>query len=100
MAISIPRSVDEVSAYERIALRERLLKILDSHLTPGALPASVEDSTGLLGHGVGLDSIEVLALVCAIEQAFHICISDDDLERVHFETVGSLVTLVEQRLAS
>jgi acyl carrier protein len=100
MAISISRSVDEVSAYERLALRERLLKILGSTLAPGALPAAVDDSTGLLGHGVGLDSIEVLALVCAIEEALAISIGDDDLERVHFETVGSLIAFVEQRLAS
>ena len=84
----------------RRALRERLLTVLGAALPAGELPRVIDDATGLLGHGIGLDSIEVLALVCAIEEAFHILVTDDDLERAHFDTVGSVLTFIERHLAS
>jgi acyl carrier protein len=82
------------------AIRDRLLDILHTNLPPDALPATLDDSTGLLGHGIGLDSIEVLALVCAIEEAFDLTVADDCLQRTYFETIGSLVAFIQERLAS
>ena len=82
-----------------MATRDRLLTILRTNLPPDILPTTLDDSTGLLGHGIGLDSIEVLALVCAIEEAFDITIADDSLKRVHFKTIGSVVSFIAERLA-
>lgn len=82
------------------AIRDRLLDVLRTNLPPDTLPATLDDSTGLLGHGIGLDSIEVLALVCAIEEAFDVTVADDCLQRMYFETIGSLVAFVQERLAS
>jgi acyl carrier protein len=51
-------------------------------------------NTGLLGRGIGLDSIDVLALVSAIEDEFGLTIADEDLRREHFATVRALVEFV------
>ena len=58
------------------------------------LPAtdSLDETTGLLGQGIGLDSIEVLQLVAGAEASFDITVSDDELLPEHFETVGTFVT--------
>ena len=88
-------------AHARVAIRPRLLKTLTATLSPGGdLPAYVDDATGLLGHGIGLDSIETLAVVCALEEDFGVTVYDEDLDRAHFETVGSLVTFIQERLLS
>jgi acyl carrier protein len=63
------------------------------------LPGSVDgrpldDGTGLLGQGIGLDSVEVLELVGAIEEDFGLTIDDEALDAEHFATIGSMVTFV------
>lgn len=70
-------------------LRERL-----------ALPQGhvLDEDTGLLGSGVGLDSFEVLQLVAALEERFGLTIDDDDLQPDHFRTVGTLLRFLEARL--
>ncbi len=54
--------------------------------------------TGLIGNGVGLDSVEILQLVSSIEETFEITIEDKDLLPEHFVTVGSFITFVEKYL--
>ena len=93
-------AASSTSVNPRMATRDRLLEVLRANLPADILPATLDDSTGLLGHGIGLDSIEVLALVCAIEEAFDIAVADDCLKREYFETVGSVVAFVQERLAS
>jgi acyl carrier protein len=63
-----------------------------------ALDGELGETTGLLGQGIGLDSVEVLQLVSAIEEAWSLTIEDDDLKREHFATLGTVVTFVQDRL--
>ncbi len=56
------------------------------------------EEVGLLGHGIGLDSVEALALANALEEAFSIEIDDDALRPEAFESVGSVVCLIDQHL--
>jgi acyl carrier protein len=58
----------------------------------------LDEQTGLLGRGVGLDSIEVLQLIVAIEEEFELTIDDDELAPEHFRSIGTLITFIEQRL--
>ena len=58
----------------------------------------VDESTGLLGQGIGLDSVEVLQLVSAIEEAWGLTIEDEELKREHFATLGTVVSFVQERL--
>jgi acyl carrier protein len=80
----------------RLARQEVLERLVP--LLPVAPAERVSEALGLLGRGIGLDSIEVLALVSAIEAEFGLTIDDADLTVEHFRTLGTLVTFVESRL--
>ena len=56
-----------------------------------------EEKTGLLGKGIGLDSIEVIQLVAALEEEFDLTIDDDELLPGHFVSLGDLITFLEKR---
>ena len=74
----------------------RMREFLESR---GPLDGTIlEDSTGLLGMGIGLDSVEALQLVSRMEEAFGLTIADEDLDAVHFRTVGAFATFIEERL--
>ena len=60
--------------------------------------SSFGESTGLLGQGIGLDSVEALQLVAMMEEAFGLTIADEDLEAAHFRTVGTFARFIEERL--
>jgi len=57
----------------------------------------ISSNTPLLGRGIGLDSIEVLALVTAIEKEFNIEIGDDDLTLDLVKNIGTLAEYVLQK---
>ncbi len=65
---------------------------------PKAGSTEFDESTGLLGRGIGLDSVEALQLVARMEEAFDLTIADEDLEASHFRTVGSFARFIEERL--
>jgi len=56
----------------------------------------LNENTGLLGKGIGLDSIEIIQLVVALEEEFGLTIDDDDLLPDHFQTLGGLITFLEE----
>ena len=51
-------------------------------------------ATPLLGRGIGIDSIETLALVVGLEEKFSIEIADDDLKPSLFQSIASLTDYV------
>lgn len=59
----------------------------------------IDETTGLFGRGVGLDSIEVLQLVAAMEERFDVTVEDEELDPERFRTVGSLATFIEEKRA-
>jgi acyl carrier protein len=67
-------------------------------LTTSAEP--LQETTGLLGRGIGLDSMEVLQLVVAAEDRFDLTIDESQLKREYFRTVGAFATFLEGRLLS
>jgi len=69
----------------------RRLKLIDN-------TDQLDEHTGLLGRGVGLDSIEVLQLVAAIEEEFELTIDDDELVPDHFRSIGNLITFIECKI--
>jgi acyl carrier protein len=79
---------------------ERLRLLIATNIAVTGLSAPLDEATGLFGHGIGLDSIEVLRLVAALEEEFHLEIDDADLQMEHFETVGALIGFVEAKLSS
>lgn len=61
---------------------------------------TIDASTPLLGSLPELDSMAVLELVAALEQRFGITVDDDDVTAEIFETLASLATFVQEKLAS
>lgn len=63
----------------------------------GMRPEMIEDHTPLFGEGLGLDSVDALELVVALEKEFGIKIKSQELGREVFSSVASLARFVEAR---
>ena len=83
----------------RLEVEAKIKRILISKLevSPDILSTS-NSSTPLLGRGIGLDSMETLALVAGIEKEFDIEIGDEDLTVDLFKTMGALAEYVSQKI--
>jgi acyl carrier protein len=68
------------------------------NVDPAVVDAS-HSATPLLGRGVGLDSIETMALVLAIEEEFGISVADADLTVHLFENIETLANYILDRVA-
>ena len=55
--------------------------------------------TLLLGSIPELDSVAVVTIILALEKNFSISIKDDEISAKTFDTLGTLVNFVEQKLA-
>jgi serine O-acetyltransferase len=115
---SIPSGVTVVGNPARIVLRaeageghapvstevsdevvSRLVALLRRTVEVVTMPSQMDRSTGLLGEGIGLDSVEILKLVCAIEEEFDLTIDESELTASRFKTVGSLAGFIHERSA-
>ena len=54
----------------------------------------ISSDTRLLGQGIGLDSVEILRIVVAIENQFEMTLEDDDLDFQHFQSVDTITEFV------
>jgi acyl carrier protein len=84
-----------------ISVREDIVAHLRSFLAarhPLENGAALDESTALLGRGIGLDSVEALQLVSRMEEAFGLTIGDEELDAVHFQTVGTFVRFIEDHV--
>lgn len=85
----------EASTAARI---KRLL--VDALRLEGMTPESIDDATPLFGEGLGLDSVDALELVVALEKEFQLRIQSHEVGREAFASVGALATYVDSRLAT
>ena len=60
---------------------------------------SITAESNLLGSIPELDSMGVVSVITALAEHFDITINDDEINAKTFETLGSLVSFVEQKLA-
>lgn len=82
----------------RLEIEEKIKSILISELEVNPSILATSDSrTPLLGHGIGLDSMETLVLVAGIEQEFDIQVDDADLTAELFTSLGTLAEYVLQK---
>jgi acyl carrier protein len=82
----------------RLEVLDRISRVLEAMLGEVLHARSINENTGLLGHGMGLDSIEVLGLVAALEEEFALTIDDSELDVRHFATVGAVLHLILPKL--
>lgn len=80
-------------------LEQQIINILGHVLQLGDRSKTFNASTALLGSVPEFDSMAVVSLLTALEEAFGISVEDDEIEASTFETVGSLVAFVESKLA-
>jgi acyl carrier protein len=63
----------------------------------GMRPEMIEDDAPLFGEGLGLDSVDALELVVALEKEFGIKIKSQEIGREVFSSVSSLSQFIEGR---
>ncbi len=59
---------------------------------------TLNENTILFGRGIGLDSVEILQIVAAIEEEFDLTIDDGELESNNFRSINNLINFLERRL--
>jgi acyl carrier protein len=61
------------------------------------LPEDIEDDGPLFGDGLGLDSIDALELVVALEKAYGVVIPDSEVGEKVFRSVNTLARFVKEQ---
>lgn len=85
----------------RSGLVQRLKEIIVESLNlEGTRPESIGDEEPLFGEGLGLDSVDALELVVALEKEYDIKIRSDEIDPQAFATVRSLGRFVAERRAA
>ena len=73
--------------------------IVESLNLEGLTPDNIADDTPLFGQGLGLDSVDALELVVALEQEYGISIESHQVDKTVFTSVASLGEFVLRTLA-
>lgn len=73
--------------------------IVESLRLEGLDPESIGDDQLLFGEGLGLDSIDALELVVAIESEFAVAIPDGKVDHDVFHSVRTLALWIAERVA-
>ena len=73
--------------------------IVDSLRLEGLTPETIVDDAPLFGEGLGLDSVDALELVVAIEKEYGIRIESHEVSKDVFTSVAHLAEFVTLRLA-
>ncbi|APR75435.1 Acyl carrier protein [Minicystis rosea] len=81
---------------EQGAIRDALKRVLVETLSLPVLPAQIDDDEPLFEAGLGVDSVEALALVNAIERRFGVRIPDDEIGIGMFQDIRSLAEVVSR----
>jgi acyl carrier protein len=84
---------------ELIEKRIKQLLVSELKVNPAGL-ADTDSTTPLLGRGIGLDSVETLALVVSLEEEFEMSIPDDELTVDLFKNVGTLTDYIMHALSN
>jgi len=85
---------------DEASLRDELKHLIVSTLhLEGVDAASIGDEQQLFGGGLGLDSVDALELMVAIEKQYGIKIEADDLDRTAFRSATTLARMVAGQLA-
>lgn len=73
--------------------------IVESLCLEGLTPEDIADDAPLFGQGLGLDSVDALELVVAIEKEYGIRIQSHELDKSVFASVAHLAEFVARTLA-
>jgi acyl carrier protein len=82
-------------AAERQALCQRLKELIVDRLDLPVEPSWITDDQPLFGRGLGLDSVDALELVVAVEYELGVAVSDDDVGV--FGSINRVADYIESR---
>ncbi len=83
----VQKSVDEIKS----EIKQLLLEV--SNL-PGMTPDRIDDQLSLFQDGLGLDSIDVLELVVALDKRYAIKVKNDEIGRNILRNVSSIAQAI------
>lgn len=78
------------------AIKELIIRAVQ---LPGVKPEDFADDGPIFGEGLGLDSVDALELVVAVEKEFGIQIEDEQVGREMFVSPRALTDFINARLA-
>jgi len=82
-----------------LELYNRAKKMLIRDLRLKKTPEDIKDSDPLFGSGLGLDSVDALELVCALEKEFGVRIPDSTVGRKVLASVDTMVDFIKEKQA-
>ena len=82
-------------------LRARIKElIVESLRFDGMDPASIQDEAPLMGEGLGLDSVDALELMVALEKEFGVKLENAEVGRAVLTSVSTLAAFIADRRAA
>src|SRR5260221_1548901 len=91
-------TLDPMAAHDANRTNPKKLIVTTLNLD-GLTPERIADDEPLFGTGLGLDSVDALELVVALEKEYGISIASHEVDRSVFGSLASLAGFVERRLA-
>ena len=86
---------------ENKSLKERIKQLMVENLMLQMTPAEIGDDLPLFGPGgLGLDSVDALQLVVALDKNFGLKIRDPEAAREILQNVNTMTEAVQQKLAA
>lgn len=83
------------------ALQEQIKKLMVDNLMLQITAADIQDDTPLFGPGgLGLDSVDALQLVVALDKSFGLKIRDPEAAKTILRNVNSIADAVREKLAA
>ncbi|HHY86155.1 MAG TPA: acyl carrier protein [Verrucomicrobia bacterium] len=83
------------------ALKERIKNLMVENLMLQVTPAEIGDDLPLFGPGgLGLDSVDALQLVVALDKNFGLKIADPATAKVVLQSVNTIADAVQKKLAA
>jgi acyl carrier protein len=83
-----------------MSIEEEVRGVLGHVLQLGERTRTLTRSSALLGALPELDSMAVVGVIGELESQFGIQFADDEITADSFQTLGALIALIEQKLAS
>lgn len=92
-----PQEAEPMPDVANVADRVKRLIVENLHLD-GLRPEMIDEEAPLFGDGLGLDSVDALELVVAVEKEFGIKIKSNEIGRDVFTSVATLSRFIAGRL--
>ena len=81
-----------------MSLQQDVIQIVIDVLMLERQTNELDENTGLMGSIPEFDSVAVVSLITELENEFGCVFDDDELNADVFATIGSLVSILEQKL--